>query len=219
MGKKNVVLFKAEYLRYSKLPKELEAQNERLALKYGINSFPTVLMLDERGETFGAVPYRGGGPDAFIKRTDAVLATKPKPFVLDPKAPKAAYDGGWIEEDYTKALTVAAQQKRHLLVLITGTTWADSAKALQKDILDTAAFKDFAKANLVLYWNDIPNPEKDRSETTRRRIGFAMTLGVGYVPVAVLKTPDNRRLAAFTHDPEKPELFMQMLKQFVKPAE
>ena len=46
-AKKNVVLFKAEYLRYSKLPKELEAQNERLALKYGINSFPTVLMLDE----------------------------------------------------------------------------------------------------------------------------------------------------------------------------
>ncbi len=97
---KNVVLFEADFPQKRKLPKNLEEQNNALAQKYGIRSFPTVLFLTPQGDILAASGYQRGGPDRWTQdarqRIDAgITAIKnagPWPVVV-PKDMPAEVDG------------------------------------------------------------------------------------------------------------------------------
>ncbi len=63
---KNLVLLELDFPRRKELPKEMQAQNERLAMQYRIQGFPTIVVLDSNGKPVGALGYMRGGPQAFI---------------------------------------------------------------------------------------------------------------------------------------------------------
>ena len=63
---KNLVLLELDFPRMKKMPPEVTAQNEKLAMKYGIQGFPTVVVFDSNGKPLGALGYQAGGPRAFI---------------------------------------------------------------------------------------------------------------------------------------------------------
>jgi protein disulfide-isomerase len=63
---KNLVLLELDFPQRKKMPPETAAQNERLALKYGIQGFPTVVVFDSDGKPLGALGYEQGGPQVFI---------------------------------------------------------------------------------------------------------------------------------------------------------
>src|ERR1043166_2102872 len=63
---KNLVLLELDFPRMKKMPPEVTAQNEKLAAKYGIQGFPTVVVFDSNGKPLGALGYQAGGPQAFI---------------------------------------------------------------------------------------------------------------------------------------------------------
>jgi len=63
---KNLVLLELDFPRSKKMPPETAKQNERLAVKYGIQGFPTVVVFDSSGKPLGALGYQAGGPQAFI---------------------------------------------------------------------------------------------------------------------------------------------------------
>jgi len=63
---KNLVLLELDFPRSKKMPPETAKQNERLAVKYGIQGFPTVVVFDSNGKPLGALGYQAGGPQAFI---------------------------------------------------------------------------------------------------------------------------------------------------------
>ena len=63
---KNLVLLELDFPRSKQMPKETLAQNERLAMQYRVQGFPTVVVLDSNGKAIGALGYVKGGPGAFI---------------------------------------------------------------------------------------------------------------------------------------------------------
>ena len=63
---KNLVLLELDFPKRKQLPAETLAQNERLAVQYRVQGFPTVVVLDSNGKTVGALGYMRGGPQAFI---------------------------------------------------------------------------------------------------------------------------------------------------------
>ena len=63
---KNLVLLELDFPKMKKMPPEVTAQNEKLAIKYGIQGFPTVVVFDSNGKPLGALGYQAGGPRAFI---------------------------------------------------------------------------------------------------------------------------------------------------------
>lgn len=68
---KNVVLLYLDFPRNSKQTKELEAQNAELAKKYGVTGFPTILLLNERGEKYEwKFGYSDAGFDAWLRHID-----------------------------------------------------------------------------------------------------------------------------------------------------
>jgi len=62
----HLVLLEVDFPRRKELSEEQKAANVKLAERYGIYAFPTVVVLDSNGKTLGQLGYMPGGPNAFI---------------------------------------------------------------------------------------------------------------------------------------------------------
>jgi protein disulfide-isomerase len=67
---KNLVLMEADFPRRKEIAAELKAQNLALAQKFGVEGFPTIVVLDPDGKQIGLLGYTPGGPSAFIAQLD-----------------------------------------------------------------------------------------------------------------------------------------------------
>lgn len=63
---KNLVLLEVDFPHTKGQSDEQKAANEKLAERYGIYGFPTVIVLDSSGKKTGELGYMRGGPQAFI---------------------------------------------------------------------------------------------------------------------------------------------------------
>jgi thiol-disulfide isomerase/thioredoxin len=63
---KKLVLLEIDFPRFRKQSDEEQAANKKLAGEFGIEGFPTVVILDPSGKVVGQLGYMRGGPTAFI---------------------------------------------------------------------------------------------------------------------------------------------------------
>ena len=71
---KNLVLAAIDFPRNKKLPDDIKARNSKLAAKYGVRGFPTIVILDSTGtKELGRTGYVRGGPDAFIAAVKKII--------------------------------------------------------------------------------------------------------------------------------------------------
>lgn len=70
----NLVLLEVDFPRTKKLSAEQTAANEKLAKRFGIYGFPTVIVLDSGTKKIGELGYMPGGPDAFIAALNQLRA-------------------------------------------------------------------------------------------------------------------------------------------------
>ena len=69
---KKVVLLELDFPRGKELPKELQAQNQRLAQKFRPSGYPSIVWADHEGNQIGThYGYGEGGPDAWIKAAES----------------------------------------------------------------------------------------------------------------------------------------------------
>lgn len=67
--KKNWVLYKADFLKKSKLPAEVKKENGQLAGQYNQEGyFPLVVVLNSTGKVLGKLSYSKDTPAAYIKK-------------------------------------------------------------------------------------------------------------------------------------------------------
>ena len=69
----NLVLVELDFPRRKKLPAAIKEQNNRLRDKYGIRGYPTIILLDARGNKLGKTGYIRGGPSAFIREIRRII--------------------------------------------------------------------------------------------------------------------------------------------------
>jgi protein disulfide-isomerase len=68
-----LVLVKVDFPKSRQMPDEVKAQNAKLQEKFGVEGYPTLVVLSPNGKVvFTQEGYKDGGPDAF-------LAQFPKP--------------------------------------------------------------------------------------------------------------------------------------------
>lgn len=72
-AKENLILFVADYPNEKELSKEVVEQNRKLAEKYGVEGFPTVLLLDENGKELARTGYRRGGAEAYVEHLKGLM--------------------------------------------------------------------------------------------------------------------------------------------------
>ncbi|WHT38843.1 MULTISPECIES: thioredoxin family protein [Myroides] len=72
--KKNWVLYKADFLKKSKLPAEVKKENGQLADQYNQEGyFPLVVVLNSTGKVLGKLSYSKDTPAAYIKKLHAFI--------------------------------------------------------------------------------------------------------------------------------------------------
>jgi len=71
----NVVLFFADFPRRAKLPEKLKKQNSELAKKYGIEGFPTTVVISPKGKEMGRVV---GCPKYYLDGVTTIVKTVAK---------------------------------------------------------------------------------------------------------------------------------------------
>ncbi|MEK7415602.1 MAG: thioredoxin family protein, partial [Planctomycetota bacterium] len=59
-AKKKVVLLEVDFPQQKQLAAEQSAENDRLAKRYAIQGFPTILLLDAKGTELGRLSYQEG---------------------------------------------------------------------------------------------------------------------------------------------------------------
>ena len=69
----NVILFVADFPRNKKISDEEKMQNEKLAKKYNIEGFPTVIVIDSNENILLRTGYRPGGAKEYIKHLNENL--------------------------------------------------------------------------------------------------------------------------------------------------
>lgn len=65
-AKTNLVLVEVDFPAKKKLSAEQKKANDALAKKYNIKGYPTIIVLDSKGQKIGELGYQPGGPKAFI---------------------------------------------------------------------------------------------------------------------------------------------------------
>lgn len=71
-AKDKLVPVMLDFPRSKEISPEIKKQNEELAAKFGIKGYPTLILLDSKGnELAREVGYMPGGPAAFIKWVEA----------------------------------------------------------------------------------------------------------------------------------------------------
>jgi len=71
-AKDNLVLVTVDFPQTKTLPAEVVAQNDKLQKKYGIEGYPTIIVLNPEGKKVGQLGYQEGGPGPFTAKLDAM---------------------------------------------------------------------------------------------------------------------------------------------------
>ena len=72
-AKKNLVLLMLDFPQNKPQTASIKKQNKSLAEKYGIQGFPTVLLLDKNGKVISKTGYQAGGANKYVSHIKSLL--------------------------------------------------------------------------------------------------------------------------------------------------
>ncbi len=70
---KNLVLVKLDFPKNIEQSQETVYYNRQMAQKYGIQGFPTIILLDSNGEVINYTGYQDGGAQSYIEHIKGLL--------------------------------------------------------------------------------------------------------------------------------------------------
>ena len=139
---KYVLLYVDTPSKPSMLSEKARKQNPQLVEKYGIEGFPTILILDAAGRKLAELGYQKGGPAAFLKFVEETVRDAPdvekyiKPIedILNASDAEMKKEMQVLQETYLSKLTnttenLSAAEKRK--------AFKEMSKAMQKALFDT----------------------------------------------------------------------------------
>ncbi len=102
-------------------------------------------------------------------------------YASDSMADAAADENGAQESEivtewltsYEKAIEKSRETERPILMNFTGSDWCPPCIQMKNDVLDTRAFKEFAKGNLVLLELDFPRTKPQKAELEQQNTELA----------------------------------------------
>ncbi|MDM7924881.1 MAG: thioredoxin family protein [bacterium] len=225
----SLVLMKADFPKTKKLADSVRAQNQALADKYGVQGFPTIVLLNGKGEKISQTGYQEGGAEAYVRHLKSLIAAPPvKPADGGPTVPGTRAAGPQAPEtrtpepkapawsdDFNRALAEAKKTGKTLLVDFTGSDWCPWCIKLNDEVFSQKAFKDFAAANLVLMMADFPRTKKLPENVKSQNQTLAERFGVQGFPTIVLLKGDGTKIGETGYQPGGAEAYVGHLKSLI----
>ncbi len=73
-AQEKLVLLMVDFPKGGNQSAELKKHNERLSEAFGVEGYPTVLLLDSAGKELARTGYQPGGADAYVKHLEQLMA-------------------------------------------------------------------------------------------------------------------------------------------------
>lgn len=134
---------------------------------------------------------------ARMKFTDSVSKTVGRlglALLLAASAVAARGEIRW-HTDYTEALAAAEQTGRPVLTVFTGSDWCQHCRTLERNVLETEAFRTWAEERVVLLMVDLPQ-EGISLEERKARSRVCIKYGVRSFPSVVILGPDGSKITS-----------------------
>ena len=72
---KNLILVKVDFPEHKEQTNETKMYNRSLAQKFGVEGFPTIIIINDKGKIVAKTGYREGGPIAYINHIKSFLGS------------------------------------------------------------------------------------------------------------------------------------------------
>lgn len=105
----------------------------------------------------------------------------------------SAQEGHWLS-DYNKAVEQAKTSNKNILLDFTGSDWCPWCIRMDKEVLDTKEFKDYAAANLVLMLVDFPQSKQLSQKVQDQNNDLQKKFGADGFPTFILVDKDGKVL-------------------------
>jgi thioredoxin-related protein len=118
--------------------------------------------------------------------------------------------------DYKGALAQAKSQKKLVLLDFTGSDWCGYCKLLDKEVLTTPSFKDFADKNYVAVTLDFPHGTTLPPAVKQQNDDLAKQFNIGGFPTLIVLDADGKELGREEGYPpgSGPDAVIAKLKSF-----
>ena len=125
---------------------------------------------------------------------------------------------GWMT-DFEKAKAAAKEQDKHILIDFSGSDWCGWCIKLDDEVFQKAAFKDYAKDNLVLMLADFPSDKsKVSAEVQKQNDKLAKEFGVSGFPTVFVLGPDGKIVGKTGYQAGGPEAYVEHIKKIIADA-
>jgi thioredoxin-related protein len=124
-------------------------------------------------------------------------------------------DDGWTT-DYNKALAQAKTENKMVLVDFTGSDWCPWCIKLDKEVFDTAKFKEYAKQNLILVECDFPRTKELPAALKKQNDALQDKYGIDGYPTVVVLDSDGKKVGELGYAPGGPDVFLASLQKLPK---
>jgi len=127
-----------------------------------------------------------------------------------------AEEGPWLT-DFSKAQAQAKAEKKMIFMDFNGSDWCPPCKALRKNVLNSQAFLDFAKNNLVLVDVDFPHKKQQTEEQKKANEELSTKFNIeGFPTVVVLSSEGKEIKKAVGYDGQSAKEFVAELAKLKK---
>ncbi|MFH1904218.1 MAG: thioredoxin family protein [bacterium] len=72
----NLILLELDFPRRKPQSPKIKKQNNDLAKKYKIRGYPTIILINHKGDVIARTGYRRGGPDKYIEHLKELISQK-----------------------------------------------------------------------------------------------------------------------------------------------
>lgn len=120
--------------------------------------------------------------------------------------------------DFDKAMEIAQQTNRPVLVNFTGSDWCSWCVKLKSDVFSTDEFNQWTKDQLVLVELDYPKNKPQLPKTKRRNQDLASQYQVQNYPTVLLMSPQGEVLGPKLGYQESPTVWITKAEQVLNSA-
>ena len=131
-------------------------------------------------------------------------------------AAEKAGESLWFE-DYAQVRRLAAQKKRPILMLFSGSDWCPPCIRLEKEVFQQKPFADFAASGkVILFWADFPRTKKQNSKIAAQNRQLMQVYRVNGVPSVILTDPSGKEFARTGYRPGGAQAYVEHLDKLLK---
>ena len=188
-AKKRLVLMMVDFPNRKKQSAELKAQNRKLAKRFEIQGFPTVIILTPDGKEFvGRTGYQTGGAKKYVKDLDNIINAYEQKKLQKNRVT-------W-SNDFDAVKKEAIRSHKFILIDFTQSDSCRYCKELERQVFNQKEFFDYARDRFVLLSVDFPLYKKQSAQLKKQNKMLADKYTVAKFPTILVVSPDGKSVVS-----------------------